>query len=141
MGASWLEVDSLIRETERLFEFPHAEALPTVARARDVVAETAMVVSLAGLSDDQEAEVEAQLLLARARVAVLDAQTAVRRAADAVAVSRAGRARAQQLMSEARALRARDRSRAALSAPRASTTPVTTAPITALMRIPSPTAS
>jgi hypothetical protein len=141
MGASWLEVDTLIRETERLFEFPHAEALPSVARARDVVAETAMVVSLAGLSDDQEAEVEAQLLLARARVAVLDAQTAVRRAAEAVAVSRAGRARALQLMSEARALRARDRSRAALSAPRASATPVTTAPITALMRIPSPTAS
>ena len=141
MGASWLEVDSLIRETERLFEFPHAEALPTVARARDVVAETAMVVSLAGLSDDQEAEVEAQLLLARARVAVLDAQTAVRRAVEAVAVSRAGRARAQQLMSEARALRARDRSRAALSAPRASTTPVTTAQVTALMRVPSPTAS
>jgi len=141
MGASWLEVDSLIRETERLFEFPHAEALPSVARARDVVAETAMVVSLAGLSDDQEAEVEAQLLLARARVAVLDAQTAVRRAADAVAVSRAGRARALQLMSEARALRARDRSRAALSAPRASATPVTTAPVAALMRIPSRTAS
>jgi hypothetical protein len=141
MGASWLEVDSLIRETERLFEFPHAEALPPVARARDVVAETAMVVSLAGLSDDQEAEVEAQLLLARARVAVLDAQTAVRRAAEAVAVTRAGRARALQLMSEARALRARDRSRAALSAPRASATPVTTTPITALMRIPSRTAS
>jgi len=141
MGASWLEVDSLIRETERLFEFPHAEALPTVARARDVVAETAMVVSLAGLSDDQEAEVEAQLLLARARVAVLEAQTAVRRAADAVAASRAGRARALQLMAEARALRARDRSRAALSAPRASATPVATAPVTALMRIPSRTAS
>ena len=141
MGASWLEVDSLIRETERLFEFPHAEALPSVARARDVVAETAMVVSLAGLSDDQEAEVEAQLLLARARVAVLDAQTAVRRAADAVAASRAGRARALQLMSEARALRARDRSRAALSAPRASATPPTTAPMMALVRIPSRTAS
>ena len=84
MGASWLEVDSLIRETEKLFEFPHAEALPSVTRAREVVAETAMVVSLAGLSDDSEAEVEAQLLLAHARVAVLDAQTAVRRAAEAV---------------------------------------------------------
>jgi len=139
MGASWLEVDSLIRETERLFEFPHAEALPTVARARDVVAETAMVVSLAGLSDDQEAEVEAQLLLARARVAVLDAQTAVRRAAEAVAVSRAGRARALQLMSEARALRARDRSRAALSAGRA---PDVKSPgPMALMRLPGTTAS
>jgi hypothetical protein len=139
MGASWLEVDSLIRETERLFEFPHAEALPSVARARDVVAETAMVVSLAGLSDDQEAEVEAQLLLARARVAVLDAQTAVRRAAEAVAVSRAGRARALQLMSEARALRARDRSRAALSAGRA---PDVKSPgPMALMRLPGTTAS
>jgi hypothetical protein len=139
MGASWLEVDSLIRETERLFEFPHAEALPSVARARDVVAETAMVVSLAGLSDDQEAEVEAQLLLARARVAVLDAQTAVRRAADAVAVSRAGRARALQLMSEARALRARDRSRAALSAGRAPD--VKSREPMALMRLPGTTAS
>jgi hypothetical protein len=139
MGASWLEVDSLIRETERLFEFPHAEALPSVARARDVVAETAMVVSLAGLSDDQEAEVEAQLLLARARVAVLDAQTAVRRAADAVAVSRAGRARALQLMSEARALRARDRSRAALSAGRAPD--VKSPEPMALMRLPGATAS
>ncbi|HEY8147680.1 MAG TPA: hypothetical protein VIK51_02025 [Vicinamibacteria bacterium] len=141
MGASWLEVDSLIRETDKLFEFPHAEALPSVARARDVVAETAMVVSLAGLSDDQEAEVRAQLLLAHARVAVRDAQSAVRRAAEAVAVSRAGRARALQLMAEARALRARDRSRAALSAPRASATPVTTAALTALVPIPSRTAS
>jgi hypothetical protein len=135
MGASWLEVDSLIRETE-LFEFPHAEALPSVARARDVVAETAMVVSLAGLSDDQEAEVEAQLLLARARVAVLDAQTAVRRAAETVALSQAGRARAMQLMAEARALRARDRSHAALISSRP---PVLAPPqVTALMRLPEP---
>jgi len=134
MGASWLEVDSLIRETEKLFEFPHAEALPSVTQAREVVAETAMVVSLAGISDDSEAEVEAQLLLAHARVAVLEAQTAVRRAAEAVVVSRAGRARALQLMSEARALRARDRSRTVLSAPRAEA-PLA-APITALMRIP-----
>ena len=139
MGASWLEVDSLIRETDKLFEFPHAEALPSVARARDVVAETAMVVSLAGLSEDQEAEVQAQLLLARARVAVLDAQTAVRRAAEAVAVSRAGRARALQLMSEARALRARDRSRAALSAGRAPD--VKSPEPMALMRLPATTAS
>ena len=141
MGASWLEIDSLIRETEKLSEFPHAEALPPVARARDLVAETAMVVSLAGLSDDQREEAEAQLLLARVRVAVLESQTAVRRAAEAVAHSRAGRARALQLMAEARALRARDRSRPTLSAPRASEDSVTTAPITALMRIPSPTAS
>ena len=132
MGASWLAVDTLIRETEKLCEFPHAEALPSVARARDLVAETAMVVSLAGLSDDPQAESEAQLLLARARVAVLDAQTAVRRAAEAVVTSRAGRAHALQLMAEARALRARDRSRAVLS--RAEVAPVAQ-PIVALMRI------
>ena len=135
MGASWLAVDTLIRETEKLFEFPHAEALPSVARARDLVAETAMVVSLAGLSEDPQAESEAQILLARARVAVLDAQTAVRRATEAVVASRATRARALQLMAEARALRARDRSRAVLI--RAEVAPVTAPPIAALMRIPS----
>jgi hypothetical protein len=135
MGASWLAVDTLIRETEKLSEFPHAEALPSVARARDLVAETAMVVSLAGLSDDPQAESEAQLLLARARVAVLDAQTAVQRAAEAVVTSRAGRAHALQLMAEARALRARDRSRAVLS--RVEVVPVAAQPIVALMRIPS----
>ena len=135
MGASWLAVDTLIRETEKLFEFPHAEALPSVARARDLVAETAMVVSLAGLSEDPQAESEAQILLARARVAVLDAQTAVRRATEAVVASRATRARALQLMAEARALRARDRSRAVLS--RAEVAPVPAPMITALMRIPS----
>ena len=139
MGSSWLEVDTLIRETEKLFGFPHAEALPAVARARDVVAETAMVVSLAGLSDDTQAETDAQLLLARARVAVLDAQTAVRRAAEAVAVSRAGRARAEQLMAEARALRARDRSRPVASAGRlVGVEPVA---VTALMRLREPSAS
>ena len=135
MGASWLAVDTLIRETEKLSEFPHAEALPSVARARDLVAETAMVVSLAGLSEDPQAESEAQILLARARVAVLDAQTAVRRATESVAASRATRARALQLMAEARALRARDRSRAVLS--RAEVAPVTAPVVVALMRIPS----
>ena len=135
MGASWLAVDTLIRETEKLSEFPHAEALPPVTRARDLVAETAMVVSLAGLSDDPQAEAEAQLLLARARVAVLDAQTAVRRARENVELSRAGRERAQQLMSEARALRARDGSRAALKRAAVVTT-TTTAQVTALMRMP-----
>jgi hypothetical protein len=135
MGASWLAVDTLIRETEKLSEFPHAEALLSVTRARDLVAETAMVVSLAGLSDDPQAESDAQLLLARARVAVLDAQTAVRRAAEAVDASRAGRPRAQQLMAEARALRARDRSRAVLQ--QASVTTVARVQVTALMRIPS----
>jgi hypothetical protein len=103
MGASWLAVDTLIRETEKLSEFPRAEALLSVTRARDLVAETAMVVSLAGLSDDPQAESEAQLLLARARVAVLEAQIAVRRARENVELSRAGQERAQQLMSEARA--------------------------------------
>lgn len=139
MGASWLAVDTLIRETEKLCEFPHAEALPSVARARDIVAETAMVVSLAGLSEDPRAESEAHDLLARARVAVLDAQLAVRRASEAVTVSRAGRARAQQLMAEARALRARDRSRTLLSAGRAAV--VTPPAVTALMRLPEPSAS
>jgi hypothetical protein len=136
MGASWLAVDTLIRETEKLSEFPHAEALPSVARARDLVAETAMVVSLAGLSEDPQAESEAQILLARARVAVLDAQTAVRRATESVATSRATRARALQLMQEARALRARDRSRAVLS--RAEVAPVTAPVVVALMRLPTP---
>jgi len=134
MGASWLAVDTLIRETEQLYEFPHAEALPSVARARDLVAETAMVVSLAGLSEDPQAESDAHLLLARARVAVLEAQTAVRRAMESVSASRATRAHSLQLMTEARALRARDRSRAVLS--RAEVAPAA-APITALMRIPS----
>jgi hypothetical protein len=139
MGASWLAVDTLIRETEKLCEFPHAEALPSVARARDIVAETAMVVSLAGLSEDPRAETEAHDLLARARVAVLDAQLAVRRASEAVTLSRAGHARAQQLMAEARALRARDRSRFVLSAGRAAL--VTPTAVTALMRLPEPSAS
>ena len=136
MGASWLAVDTLIREMEKLSEFPHAEALPSVARARDLVAETAMVVSLAGLSEDPQAESEAQILLARARVAVLDAQTAVRRAAESVVASRATRARALELMGEARALRARDRSRAVLS--RAEVAPVTAPIVVALMRLPTP---
>ena len=134
MGASWLEVDTLIREMDKLFEFPHAEALPPVTRARDLVAETAMVVSIAGLSGDFQAETEAQLLLARARVAVLEAQVAIRRAVDAVVLCREGRARAHQLMTEARALRARDRSRAHLSSGRAEVAPAT---VTALVRAPS----
>ena len=135
MGASWLEVDTLIRETEKLFEFPHAEALPLVARARDVVAETAMVVSLAGLSGDHEAETEAQILLARARVALLEAQVAIRRATEAAASCRAGRERASQLMAEARALRARDQSWA-MRVPRA--TVAAPSPVTALMRPSTP---
>ena len=127
MGASWLEVDKLIRELDTLTEFPHAEALPSVVRARDMVAETAMVVSLAGVSGDARAERDAQDVLARARVAILDAQAAVRRAAETVALSREGRPRAQQLMAQARALRARDLSRSALSAAWASTSAETAA--------------
>src|SRR5438128_1540828 len=119
MGASWVEVDKLIREVETLTQFPHAEALPPVTRARDVVAETAMVVSLAGLSDEPRAEMDAHDLLARARVAVLDAQIAVERAREAITASRAGLPRAQALIADARALRARDRSRATMSAGRA----------------------
>jgi hypothetical protein len=137
MGASWLEVDKLIRELDTLTEFPHADALPSVVRARDTVAETAMVVSLAGLSDAPGAEIEAQDLLARARVAILDAQLAVRRASETVALSLGGRARAKQLIEEARALRARDRSRATLTAARAATPQ----PVMALMRRPEPAAS
>src|SRR6476469_4157790 len=119
MGASWVEVDQLIREVETLTQYPHAEALPPVTRARDVVAETAMVVSMAGLSDEPQAEIEAHDLLARARVAVHDARVAVHRASEAVTASRAGQAKAQALTADARALRARDRSRAAMSAGRA----------------------
>ena len=137
MGASWLEVDTLIRETEKLFEFPHAEALPLVARARDMVAETAMVVSLAGVSGDHEAEMEAQILLARARVALLEAQVAIRRATEAAASCRAGRERALRLMTEARALRARDRSWSVVQP----AVVVTPSRVTALMRIPSTTHS
>jgi fatty acid/phospholipid biosynthesis enzyme len=139
MGASWLEVEKLIREIDTLTGVPHAEALPAVTRARDMVAETAMVVSLAGVSDDPQAEVGAHDLLARARVAILEAQVAVKRATEAVAASRAGRARAQALISEARALRARDRSRAVISAGRAPDTLLK--PVTALARVPEPAAS
>ena len=138
MGASWLEVDTLIREMEKVTEFVHAEALPPVTRARDLVAETAMVVSLAGLSEDARAEREAHDLLARARVAVLEAKLAVRRAEEAVTHTRAGHSRAQQLIAEARALRARDRSRSVFTATRASA-PIPAA--TALMRLPDPAAS
>jgi hypothetical protein len=134
MGASWLEVDKLIREVDSLAEFPHAEALAPVVRARDVVAETAMVVSLAGLSDDTRAETEAHDLLARARVAVLDAQLAVRRAQETVALARSGGERAARLMAEARALRARDRTRVTLTPVAGPPAPSPPA-VTALVRV------
>jgi hypothetical protein len=141
MGASWLEVDKLVREIDTLTEFPHAEALAPLTRARDMVAETAMVVALAGLSDDPRAEAEAHDLLARTRVAVLEAQVAVRRAQDAVAHSRAGRARAQELIAEARTLRARDRSRASFSAGRTPRTSMSAPHAAALMHLTEPAAS
>src|SRR4051812_33304432 len=100
MGASWVEVDKLIREIDRLSEFTHAEALSPVVRARDVVAETAMVVSLAGLSEDPQAEMDAHDLLARARVAVLEAGLAVQRARETMTASRDGQARAETLIAE-----------------------------------------
>ena len=118
MGASWLEVDRLIRDVGELCEFPHSEALAPVVRARDLVAATAMVVSLAALAGDARAEIEVHDALACARVAVLDAESAVRRAQEAVALSHAGREHAQRLVAEARALRARDRSRGPLGAGR-----------------------
>ncbi len=135
MGASWLEVDTLIRELDTLSEFPHADALPAVMRARQMLAQTAMVVSLAGLSDQPQAEKEAHDLLARARVAVLDARTAVQRARETVELSRATRAQAYALIAEARALRARDRSGSTLSVGVAPSAPSVS---TALARMPEP---
>jgi hypothetical protein len=108
MGASWVEVDRLIREVIALGEFPHPEALGPVIRARDVVAETAMAVTAAGVSDDPRAEIEGHDLFARARVAVRDAELAVRRAQENAALYRAGLERTQRLMEEAKAIRAKD---------------------------------
>ena len=79
-----------------------------VTRARDTVAEAAMIVSRAGVSGDPDEETEAQLAMARARVTLHDAQVAVRRANEAVVATQAGCNRAQRLIEEARALRARD---------------------------------
>ena len=81
----------MIREVTGLCEFPHAEALGAVVRARDVVAEAAMAVALAALSGDALSEVEGQDLLARARVAVRDADLAVSRAQETAALYGAGR--------------------------------------------------
>jgi hypothetical protein len=133
MGASWLEIDKLIRELDTLGEFPHADALPPVVRARQMVAQTAMVVSLAGVSDEPQAEVEAHDLMARARVAVLDARIAVQRAQETVELSRATRAQTHALIAEARALRAKDRPRGTVSVGRS---PSAAPAETALMRMP-----
>lgn len=108
MGASWLEIESLLKQLEEVTAFSHAEALLPVTRARDTVAEAAMIVSRAGLSGDPRAEAAAQDAMARARVTLQEAQAAVQRAREAVAASQLGCDRAQRLIDEARALRARD---------------------------------
>ena len=108
MGASWLEIESLLKQLDAVTSFPHAEALMPVTRARDTVAETAMIVSRAGISGDPKDEAEARIAMARARVTLHDAQVAVRRAHEAVIATQSGCDRAQKLITEARALRARD---------------------------------
>src|SRR5919106_4946166 len=70
MGASWLEIESLLKALADVTAFPHSEALMPVTRARDTVAEAAMIVSRAGISGDPREEAEAQIAMARARVTV-----------------------------------------------------------------------
>jgi hypothetical protein len=108
MGASWLEIESLLKQLDEVMSFPHSEALMPVTRARDTVAEAAMLVSRAGISGDHAEESEAQVAMARARVTLHEAQVAVRRAHEAVVATRDGCERAARLIHEARALRARD---------------------------------
>ena len=108
MGASWLEIESLLQQLDAVTAFPHSEALMPVMRARDSVAEAAVIVSRAGISGDPREEAEAQMAMARARVNLHDAQVAVVRAREAVIATHAGCDRAQRLIEEARALRARD---------------------------------
>jgi hypothetical protein len=108
MGASWLEIESLLKQLDEVTSFPHSEALMPVARARDTVAEAAMLVSRAGVSGDRRAESDAQDAMARARVILHEAEVAVRRAGEAVVATREGLDRADRLIREARALRARD---------------------------------
>ena len=138
MGASWLEIESLLKQLDEVASFPHAEALMPVTRARDTVAEAAMLVSRAGVSGDREAESEAQDAMARARVTLHEAQVAVRRANEAVIATRDGCERAARLIQEARALRARDGGRpagstAARPAPPEATRPPRFAVTTALV--------
>ena len=116
MGASWLEIESLLKQLDEVTSFPHAEALMPVTRARDTVAEAAMLVSRAGVSGDRRAESEAQDAMARARVTLHEAQVAVRRANEAVVATRDGCERAERLIREARELRARDGGRPAVMA-------------------------
>lgn len=108
MGASWLEIELLLKQLGEVTAFPHSEALMPVTRARDTVAEAAMIVSRAGISGDPREEAEAQMAMARARVLLHEAQVAVVRAHEAVIATQVGCARAQRLIDEARALRARD---------------------------------
>jgi hypothetical protein len=108
MGASWLEIEWLLEQLHDVTSFPHSVALMPVTRARDTVAEAAMIVSRAGISGDPREEAEAQMAMARARVTLHDAQVAVVRAHEAVIATQAGCDRAQRLIDEARALRARD---------------------------------
>jgi hypothetical protein len=108
MGASWVEIESLLKQLDEVTAFPHSEALMPVNRARETVAEAAMIVCRAGLSGSEGDEAEARVAMARARVTLDEAQVAVRRAREAVEVSRTGCDRAQRLIEEARQLRARD---------------------------------
>jgi hypothetical protein len=110
MGASWIEIESLLKQLDDVSSFPHSEALMPVTRARDTVAHAAMIVSRAALSGDATEEAEARIAMARARVTLEEAQVAVRRAREAVELSKNGCDRAQQLIDEARRLRARDAS-------------------------------
>ena len=119
MGASWLEIESLLKQLEEVASFPHAEALMPVTRARDTVAEAAMLVSRAGVANDRRAEMEAQDAMARARVTLHEAQVAVRRANEAVIATRDGCERAERLIREARELRARDVGRPLAATPQA----------------------
>ena len=115
MGASWLEIESLLKQLDEETSFPHAEALMPVTRARDTVAEAAMLVSRAGVSGDRKAESEAQDAMARARVTLHEAQVAVRRANEAVIATRDGCERAGFFDEPRRALRARDGGRPAFA--------------------------
>jgi hypothetical protein len=108
MGASWIEIESLLKQLDDVTAFSHSEALMPVARARDTVAEAAMIVSRAALSGDAAEESEARIAMARARVTLAEAQAAVRRAREAVELSKNGCDRARQLIMEARRMRARD---------------------------------
>jgi hypothetical protein len=108
MGASWVEIETLLKQLDEVTAFPHSEALMPVNRARESVAEAAVIVSRAGLSGTEIDEAEARIAMARARVTLDEAKVAVRRAREACEVSRTGCDRAQKLIEEARQLRARD---------------------------------